>query len=491
MSVQKKKRISKKNKSAWRKTDIQDVEEYLEEQRQEERIGTFTEKKDEELFKIDVTPADAKKPTALTEKQKRKLNAKKPLRSLQVLENTSKVQDPIVKRNIVKQKKAGRNIEEEVINPTKPRHIQANQDRAKTYAKVEEKVKKLATKIPDTNKDIWQEEDFREKVPGLKDEKGWISEELAKYNAQKLGLPVYKIHDSIRHRTTKAKKFEPPHPGTSYNPSLQDHQKLISDIVEKEEKLIKEEKHLKRVTTQMFRKVTAEERQQQHIQEMSAGLDDDEDEAEEGDNDEGDENNAGKKSKKAKKEDQEGEEDNSDDSAPYDSINPPVENKKKSKAQRNRELRQKELQKKLEAKKALKKQIADLNRIKSLKTEVLIEEEELKEAMKRRKKAEFKKKFETKRLGRLKFNEPDQDVNMPEELAGNVRNIQTGTSLLVDRFKNFQKRNILPVSVATGKQKKPKVKRFPRSTHKDPGVSYQMLRDKRMAEKKAAAQASK
>jgi len=35
----KKKRISKKNKSAWRKTDIQDVEQFLEDQRQEERVG--------------------------------------------------------------------------------------------------------------------------------------------------------------------------------------------------------------------------------------------------------------------------------------------------------------------------------------------------------------------------------------------------------------------------------------------------------------------
>ncbi|XP_073829414.1 ribosome biogenesis protein NOP53 [Musca autumnalis] len=493
MSVQKRKRISKKNKSAWRKTDIQDVEEYLEEQRQEERIGSFTEKKDEELFKIDVTPADAKKPTVLTEKQKRKLNAKKPLRSWQALENTSKVQDPIVKRNIIKQKKAGRNIEEEVVNPTKPRHKQANEDRLKTYAKVEEKIKKLATKIPDTNKDIWMEEDFRDKVPGLKDEKGWISEELAKYNAQKLGIPVYKVHDSIRHKTTKAKKFEPPHPGTSYNPSLEDHQKLIADIVDKEEKIIKEEQHLKRVTTQMFRKVTAEEREQQHLKEMSAGIDDD-DEEEDGEEDSGNEENDGdennKSNKKSGKKSKNKKENNEDDTA-YTTLNPPVENKKKSKAARNRELRQKELQKKLAEKRALKKQIADLNRIKSIKSEVLAEEEELKKLMKRRKKAEFKKKFETKRLGRLKFNEPDQDVNMPDELSGNVRNIQTGTSLLIDRFKNFQKRNILPVSVATGKQKKPKVKRFPRSSHKEAGVSYQMLRDKRMAEKKAAQQAAK
>lgn len=263
------------------------------------------------------------------------------------------------------------------------------------------------------------------------------------------------------------RKFEPPHPGTSYNPSLEDHQKLITEIVEKEEKVIKEEKHLKRVTTKMFSKVTPEERDRQILKEMSAGMDD---------NDENEDD----------VEAEENMDKNADDDTSYSTTNPPVENKKKSRVARNKELRQKELQKKLEAKKALKKQIADLNRIKSIKSEVLVEEEELKELMKRRKKAEFKKKFEPKRLGRLKYNEPDQDVNMAEELSGNVRNIKTGTSLLVDRFKNFQKRNILPVSVATGKQKAPKVKRFPRSSHKEPGVSYQMLREKRLAEKKAA-----
>lgn len=248
---------------------------------------------------------------------------------------------------------------------------------------------------------------------------------------------------------------------------MEDHQKLITEIVEKEEKVIKEEKHLKRVTTKMFSKVTPEERDRQILKEMSAGMDDN-------DENEGDVEAEGNMDK------------NADDDTSYSTTNPPVENKKKSRVARNKELRQKELQKKLEAKKALKKQIADLNRIKSIKSEVLVEEEELKELMKRRKKAEFKKKFEPKRLGRLKYNEPDQDVNMAEELSGNVRNIKTGTSLLVDRFKNFQKRNILPVSVATGKQKAPKVKRFPRSSHKEPGVSYQMLREKRLAEKKAA-----
>lgn len=110
---------------------------------------------------------------------------------------------------------------------------------------------------------------------------------------------------------------------------------------------------------------------------------------------------------------------------------------------------------------------------------MIAEEEQLNDLKKHRKKVELKKKFETKRLGRLKYAEPDTDINMPEDIAGNLRNVKPESSLLIDRFKNFQKRNILPVSVATGKQKSKKVKRFPRSSHKDPGVSFQMLREQR------------
>lgn len=120
-----------------------------------------------------------------------------------------------------------------------------------------------------------------------------------------------------------------------------------------------------------------------------------------------------------------------------------------------------------------------LHRIKSIKTEVIAEEEALKILKKHRKKVELKKKFETKRLGRRKYVDPDIDINMPEDIAGNLRNVKPESSLLVDRFKNFQKRNILPVSVATGKQKSKKVKRFPRSTHKETGISFQMLREQR------------
>lgn len=125
-------------------------------------------------------------------------------------------------------------------------------------------------------------------------------------------------------------------------------------------------------------------------------------------------------------------------------------------------------------------------RIKSIRAEVKEEAEELNELKKRRKAAAERKKFETKRLGRHKFEEPDLDVNMPEDLAGNLRNVKTESNLLTDRFKLLQKRNMLPTTVAVTR-KRSKVKRFPRSTHKEAGVSFQDLRDRR----KAAAAAAK
>jgi hypothetical protein len=45
----------------------------------------------------------------------------------------------------------------------------------------------------------------------------------------------------------------------SYNPTYTDHQSLLQEVADKELRLIKEEKHLKRVTSQMFSRVTEDE----------------------------------------------------------------------------------------------------------------------------------------------------------------------------------------------------------------------------------------
>lgn len=107
--------------------------------------------------------------------------------------------------NHVKQKKNGRNIELEVCNPTKPRHRQANNDRALYYEKLEERLEAKKNKKVVADKDIWQEVDFRDQIPGLKDEKGWISRDLAVHTAGNIGKKVVKTHASMHHKTTRAK----------------------------------------------------------------------------------------------------------------------------------------------------------------------------------------------------------------------------------------------------------------------------------------------
>jgi nucleolar protein 53 len=47
----------------------------------------------------------------------------------------------------------------------------------------------------------------------------------------------------------------------SYNPSYRDHQTLLQEVANKELILIKEEKHLNRVTSKMFSRVTEDEKE--------------------------------------------------------------------------------------------------------------------------------------------------------------------------------------------------------------------------------------
>lgn len=87
------KRVSKKNKSSWRKhVNIDDVESFLEEKRLEERIG-WTDGND--LFEIDNKPTNL---TRLTLKQKRRVKLAEIPKCFAMLYPHTKVEDPIKKR---------------------------------------------------------------------------------------------------------------------------------------------------------------------------------------------------------------------------------------------------------------------------------------------------------------------------------------------------------------------------------------------------------
>merc|ERR1712018_645722 len=98
------KKASKKNKKSWRKnTELDDVEEFLDDQRLEERLGgAFDKRSDSDIFVVDTTKNEAtdineSTATHLSKREARKKKAKeKSLKCFSNLniESNSGVQDP-------------------------------------------------------------------------------------------------------------------------------------------------------------------------------------------------------------------------------------------------------------------------------------------------------------------------------------------------------------------------------------------------------------
>lgn len=106
-------------------------------------------------------------------------------------------------------------------------------------------------------------------------------------------------------------------------------------------------------------------------------------------------------------------------------------------------------------------------------------EESLKIARKMKVDRSEQRKFEPRRLAKVVFQEQDIDFNMPEAICGNLRSIKAEGSLLKDRFKSMQQRNILAPSVDVGLRRRREVKRFSRKTHKE--EEQQPLKKKQQA----------
>merc|ERR1712156_1389408 len=87
--------ISKKGKKGWRKNvDIQKVEEYLDDQRLEERLGgAFVDRPDEDLFTIDKDTTEKVDNVQKPRKKWRKNRENKPLKCFQHLEIKGGVND--------------------------------------------------------------------------------------------------------------------------------------------------------------------------------------------------------------------------------------------------------------------------------------------------------------------------------------------------------------------------------------------------------------
>jgi nucleolar protein 53 len=203
-------------------------------------------------------------------REEKKLRAKQPSKCFVSLENTSKVQDPISKRNRVKtpyerkhpaiKAKIERNKELGIIPP---RELQSLNDRI-TAGK---KVKQSKEEKFDFQKDLWADE-VPKKV-GLNSE--WINENVKIHHLKNTGEDIVKVPQISHERRSKLKAVDAI-PGTSYNPLKEDYEKLIDTVVEKEVEVIKKQEKLNRALKPLYQKITKSESKRRRREEMRQGF---------------------------------------------------------------------------------------------------------------------------------------------------------------------------------------------------------------------------
>ena len=443
--VKVKKRLgSKKNKKAWRKTDIQDVEDFLEDKRLEEILGV-EDRQNDELFTID-TSADSSnlsKYEGLKKERRQALLSKTP-RCYQILEPHSKVPDPISKRNRVR-------TPEERKNPLL-RQIEG--ERRKNGALTATELGRIRNRIVEKRrkanrpvrgeflKDIWDEDDAP--IPSSSDlNSEWILPSTKTHNLSNLDSIRRSLVSKAPNKPQIFPAVEVPHPGMSYNPSYTDHVDLLQKIAEAEQKLIKEEQHIKRVTVKMFKKLPQGSADALWMKEMSEGVPElDPEAAEPNDVDPTDDNE-------------------------YHAINPPTNRDKKKDLKTRRKAREENAKRaQILLNKLERKKLSDVDRLKELQVALAKAEEKSKMLHEKMEAIKARKATETKRLGRNKFQEREPEFNLASELKGSLRTIKPEGNLLADRFISFQKRNIMEVEARQNSRRKTKKKKYFKGSHK-------------------------
>jgi len=442
-----KKNASRKNKKSWRKNvDMSAVEEYLEEKRFDERIGgSIADRPDSELFVLDSSIP------ALGQKIKNKKEIK-PLRCFANLNGLPGAQDPVGRRDRVR-------TAEERMNPivkSKLAHMakagivgqkaQQAQRNKQLYLqrKKDTELDRATRRRTKFDFDLWNKGE-EPAAPGL--ETDWVEEETVVHTA--LGLSRFKPKEAARRKAVTGSLLpavELPHPGASYNPSLADHNELLWKAtlieLEKEKALAK----IERATTMMFPRASEAPTLQSYMQEMSEGIVELE----------------GAEESTPAAEEANGEiQGDEEDELGHKQLPKPKTRKQKRDKKKALFERMKQ-----DSKLKYKLKENDIFRLRTFKKE--INEQEATTAERQKKKADqaVEKKLTATQLSNYKYEAPDIEVKLSDELTGNLRNLKPEGSLLVDRYKSLQRRNIIETRVQQKALKRLKRKKVEKRSYK-------------------------
>jgi len=361
----KRQRWSKNKKKNWsKKIDISEIEDALDKKRLESRTGgPIEDKKDEELFIIEKIPSTLN--PSIYKARKKVLMVDK------VLGVRDEVKKPIQKKSIKKKwekKKKPQKDSPVVTDPNGPKNFDLWSSSAD---KVSEQLFKVSS--------------------------------VAKHTQEVIGKNKKPEHMMKAPKAIFTTAVEVAHPGSSYNPTFDDHQNLLAEEYEKEAlKMKKEIKIQNAVYVDPSEYVTVEIAEK----ELKEGLFD--------------------KEEDVKEEESENEE-------LYSSVTVP-----KTRKRRKKEMEQKMLLRKKEEMKAKNRRENEVFRTKTLLDEL---KKEKVESLKRIEKRNQVQK--QPQLSYMKFEKPDQDLQLSEEIEGSLRKLKPEGNILFDRYKSFQHRCII------------------------------------------------
>jgi len=273
------------------------------------------------------------------------------------------------------------------------------------------------------DKNLWHGED-------LADKNDWVEKSVILHNFKGVPRPPKEIHL----KRSQLRAISIPHPGTSYNPTFNDHQNLIKMAVDNELKFSKSESKIKTLLLDKFCKLTNEKILDMRKKETEEGLP-----------------IAANKNKT--------------DSTKSKNEKPTTpEEIKNTLAQRHP--RKKEMNRlhksEINRKEKILQKNFEIDRLALFKKELdSVISKVIKKQTSRRQRAKQSKK-EPKRIGRLKFKRPEIFFNDVGDISGGLVNLKPETNLLLERFKSFQERNLLSTGALRKAHRLTKTKKYPK-----------------------------
>ncbi|XP_026893738.2 ribosome biogenesis protein NOP53 isoform X2 [Acinonyx jubatus] len=441
-ALRRRRRGPRNKKRGWRRLAQEplglEVDQFLEDVRLQERTsgGLVSEAPDEKLFFVDTGAKQKELNKKRTKSQKRALLLKKPLRVDLVLENTSKVPVPkdVLAHQVPNARKLKRKqqLREKLAKQGElPREVRKAQARPRNPPAVKAKPGPQDT-VERPFYDLWAKDNLLDRP--LAGQDAFFLEQTKKKGVKR---PPH-----LHAKPSQVPAVEVTPAGASYNPSFEDHQTLLLAAHEVELQRQKQAERLERQLALPSPEQAAT--QESTFQEMCQGL------LEESDG-EGESGEGQDEGPEAGGEQAEGAE------ASVVTARPATV-EKKTEQRRRREKAARKMRVQQAAVRAARLRHQELFRLRGIKAQVARRLAELARRREQRRARRLAEADRPHRLGRLKYQDPDIDVQLSSELADSLRTLKPEGNILRDRFKSFQKRNMIEPRERAKFKRKYKVK---------------------------------